>query len=138
MHDVKSPKMTNMNLTAMLSDEAILAELGRRLADRRIARELTQADVAERAGIGKRTLERIEAGGSSQLSNLVRVLRALELMEELDQLVPLPSSSPMALLKTREGQRKRASSKRRRMRADFEERSPSGRTGSEWTWGDEA
>ena len=133
-----SPKMTTMKLTATLSDDAILGELGRRLAQRRIALELTQADVAERAGISKRTLERIEAGGSSQLTNLVRVLRALELMEELDRLVPLPTASPMALLEARGRHRKRASSKRRRQRAELEKRARSDRTAGDWAWGDEA
>lgn len=99
--------------------------------------ELTQAEVAERAGIGKRTLERIEAGGSSQVSNLVRVLRALELMAELDQLVPPPALSPMALLRTQGRQRRRASPKRRRGRGDSVGRPPGGQDGGEWAWGDE-
>lgn len=121
----------------MLSDDAILGEIGHRLKHRRIAMEHTQADVAERAGIGKRTLERIESGGSSQVSSLVRVLRVLDLMEGLERLIPQPSTSPMALLKTQGGQRKRASCKRRRYQAAIEDGSTSGRSGSVWTWGDE-
>ena len=129
--------MTSMKLTPTLSDDTILGEIGRRLRHRRIDMELTQADVAERAGIGKRTLERIESGGSSQISSLVRVLRVLDLMEGLDHLVPLPSTSPMALLKAQGGQRKRASSKRRQRRAEVEDRSMTNDAGPGWTWGDE-
>ncbi len=44
-----------------MNDDAVLAELGRALAERRIGIGLTQAALAEQAGIGKRTVERIEA-----------------------------------------------------------------------------
>ena len=58
------------------SDAAILKELGDRLARRRLRENLTQAKLAHEAGISKRTLIRLESGESSQLANLIRVLRA--------------------------------------------------------------
>ena len=64
-----------MKITGLLTDDAVLAELGARIAARRLELQLTQAAVAEQAGIAKRTLERIEAGQTSQLTTLVRVLR---------------------------------------------------------------
>ena len=51
-----------MKISQLLADEAILAELGKRITRRRLDLELTQAAVAEQAGIAKRTLERVEAG----------------------------------------------------------------------------
>ncbi len=51
-----------MKITGLLTDEAVLAELGARIAGRRVELQLTQAAVAEQAGIAKRTLERMEAG----------------------------------------------------------------------------
>jgi len=68
-----------MELTKLLSDEAILSELGERLSRSRLDLQLTQAEVAEQAGIAKRTLERMEAGHSSQLSSLIRVPRTTAL-----------------------------------------------------------
>ena len=59
-----------MKITAALTDDAVLAELGARIAARRIDLQLTQAAVAEQAGIAKRTLERMEAGKTSELSTL--------------------------------------------------------------------
>jgi transcriptional regulator with XRE-family HTH domain len=88
-----------MNISPVLSDDAVLAELGRRLAQRRLAFRLSQAELAEQAGVGKRTVERIEAGHSAQLTNLIRLLRVLELMPALDAMIPPETVRPMTLLK---------------------------------------
>ena len=101
-----------MTITNLLTDDAVLAELGARIAARRIDLQLTQADVAEQAGIAKRTLERMEAGHSSQLSSLVRVLRVLEALPGLDHLVPPIGPRPMDLLKRKGTKLQRASRKR--------------------------
>jgi putative transcriptional regulator len=94
------------------TDDVILAELGRRLTAARLARNLKQDELAERAGLSKRTLERLETGHSVQLSNFIRALRGLGLLENLDQLVPDAMPSPLAQLKLRKKQRHRASSPR--------------------------
>ena len=88
-----------MNLNSSLSDEAVLAELGRRVVQLRVGLSWTQAELAERSGIGKRTVERLENGESVQALALVRVFRALGLLEPLDALLPETSVSPMELLK---------------------------------------
>jgi DNA-binding XRE family transcriptional regulator len=53
-----------MKISSQLSDESLLKELGGRLAAARIVRNLTQAALAEQAGVSKRTVERLESGGS--------------------------------------------------------------------------
>ncbi len=112
-------------MTNALSDEALLAELGSRISRRRIAARLTQSQVAKEAGISKRTVERIENGASAQLSSLIRLLRALDLVAGLEALVPAERPSPMELLRNRGKRRVRAS----------------GTRGSEdvpdWAWGDD-
>jgi DNA-binding XRE family transcriptional regulator len=119
--------MTTMNQESYMGDEAILIELGRRLAERRIREGWTQAELAKQAGIGKRTLERIEAGNSCQTSVLVRVLRILGLEKELAGIIPKAGPSPMELWKMKGKERKRASSKTR-----------AGTQEKKWNWGDEA
>ena len=80
-----------------LNDDAILKELGQRLTQRRIELTLSQQDLAEQAGIGKRALERLEAGSSIQISNFVRILRKLELLDALGALIPETGPRPMDL-----------------------------------------
>jgi hypothetical protein len=87
-----------MKLTPELTDAAVLAELGARLARRRIDATLTQALLAER----------LESGRSTDFSMLVRVLRALKLTEGLDALIADAPQSPIALLKQKGRERKRA------------------------------
>lgn len=116
-----------MAKTEHMSDSAALAELGERLARHRLQRNLTQDELAKEAGVSKRTIARLEAGESTQLTNLIRVLRALGLLTTLDALVPPPIPSPLEQLRTKERLRKRASP-----RASEE---PSSQ--EEWVWGDE-
>lgn len=105
-----------------LSDAAIMAELGSRLSARRLARNTTQAALAKEAGVSKRTLERIEAGHSAQLTSFIRVLRALDLVDALQAAIPPARPGPMDLLKNAGQPPQRASGK-----ADA--------SGREWTWG---
>ena len=112
------------------SDEAILNELGKRLAQRRIARQLSQAALAAEAGVAKRTVERIEAGESVQLVTLMRLCRVLDLLDGLDQWLPESVPSPMALLKEkRAGKGKQRTSARRTAVVKRIPEKP-------WIWGD--
>jgi transcriptional regulator with XRE-family HTH domain len=102
-----------MRIISELTDIAVLREIGERLERRRIDARLTQAELAEEAGISKRTVERIEAGHSADFVLLVRALRVLKLFEALDQLVPDLPQSPLMLLKSRGRTRKRVGHSRR-------------------------
>ena len=118
-----------MKITGHLSDEAILREMGSRLAAARLARNLTQAALAQEAGVSKRTVERLESGEvAARLSGLVRVCRGLGMMDRLDALVPSPTVSPIEQLKLAGHRPKRASGRRRS--------DTSAKRG--WTWGDES
>lgn len=115
-----------MKISRLLTDEAILTELGGRIAARRLELQRTQAEVAEQAGIAKRTLERIEAGHSAQLSSLVRILRVLDALPGLDTAIPEAGPRPMELLQRKGKPRQRASGRR-----------SSERTEKPWSWDDE-
>ncbi|MGB5306663.1 MAG: helix-turn-helix domain-containing protein [Gammaproteobacteria bacterium] len=116
-----------MKITELLTDDAILAEIGTRVARRRLDLQLTQADLAEQAGIAKRTVERIEAGASAQMSSIIRILRVLDLLPGLEQLLPAAGTRPMDLLKRKGKVRQRASSRRRAEHSD-----------KPWSWDDDA
>ncbi len=99
-----------MNITVRMTDQAILQELGERVARARIDRNLTQAALAEQSGVAKRTIERLESGESAtQLSGFLRVCRTLGLLDRFELLLPEPLPSPMAQLKQQGRKRQRAS-----------------------------
>ena len=108
------------------SDDAALEALGRRLARHRLNRNLTQAALAAQAGVSTPTVQRIEQGHSSQAANLVRILRVLGLLHNLDALVPEPPLSPIQQARARGRIRQRASSS-----------SGKPETPGDWSWGDE-
>jgi putative transcriptional regulator len=74
------------------SDEATLKELGSRMAQYRLNQNQTQDTLAQEAGVSKRTIHRVEHGCSTQASNLIRILRALRLLENLEALIPEPDT----------------------------------------------
>lgn len=114
-----------MKIAAQLSDEGILRELGERLTGVRLERNLTQAALAEQAGVSKRAVERLELGEvAMRLSGFVRVCRALGLVERLDALIPEPMLSPIAKLKLKGRERRRASGKKTAVSVP-----------KKWTWG---
>jgi transcriptional regulator with XRE-family HTH domain len=88
-----------LKITPELTDAAVLRELGDRFARRRIDAGWTQSELADEAGVSKRTVERIEAGRSTDFAMLLRALRALKLSDALDQLLPDSGPGPLALLK---------------------------------------
>lgn len=120
-----------MKIQNAKTDEAALAELGRRIARRRIALRLNQAELAEQSGVGKRTVERIEAGESCQLTSWLRVLRVLELLPALDAMIEEERPRPMALLQHGEKQPKR-------VRKRAAEQDQVGEDGAAWRWGNES
>ncbi len=114
-----------MKFDNLLSDDAALAEIGRRIADARLAKGMTQARFAEAVGVSKRTVERLESGESIQLGNLIRCLRGLDKVEGLERLLPETPVNPIELLGRRRNRRRRARG------------SGATRTPMPWTWGDE-
>ena len=114
-----------------LTDHALLTELGKRLCRARLRRNMTQAELAHEAGLSKRTIERIEAGHSTQMANFLRVCRALDLLASIDLWIPEPQPSPVELLKLKHKERQRASS-RRQPEVVRQKPAPDA-----WTWGDD-
>lgn len=97
-----------MEFTNSLSDSAVLRLLGERISTHRLNKNLTQAQLAKEAGVSHSTLTRMEAGDASNTTNLIRVLRALGILENLDLVVPEPTVSPIQQLKLAGKVRQRA------------------------------
>ena len=116
-----------MKIMKQATDEAILSELGGRLAKARLERNLTQSQLAAQAGVSKNTVQRLESGSvATQLSGFIRVCRVLDVIDRFDLLVPEPIPSPVEQLKLQGRKRQRASTRRKAK--------PSSK---KWQWGDE-
>jgi len=117
-----------MRFSDLDTDEAVLKELGQRLRRTRLEANLSQAEVAEQAGVSRYTIGRIEEGDSVQLSNLFRVLRFLGLLDGLEELIPEAVTSPIDAVRRRGRRRRRASGSRSKGEA-IPRLEP-------WRWGD--
>lgn len=111
-------------ITPEQSDKAILEALGHRLQRHRLNRNISQEDLAREAGVGVNTVYRIERGQSAQLSSLIRILRVLDLISNMELLIPAPPVSPIAQARLGRQVRKRAS----RQATEEQAEEP-------WSWG---
>ena len=91
-----------MKFDVMMTEEEALRETGRRLAQIRLSRNMTQAELAQRSGVSKRSLERLESGaGGLRLDVFFAVCGALSLMQGFETLVPEVQLSPQDILSRR-------------------------------------
>ncbi len=98
-----------MNLNNM-SHTAISLELGQRLKRARLNVDITQAELAQRTGLNRRTILNAEKG-KVQLENFIVILAALDLTDQLNMFLPDQLLSPLQLAKLKGRERKRASRK---------------------------
>lgn len=99
-----------------LNDHQVVAQLGQELRRMRLERNLTQAEVADRAGLDRTTVVQLEAGRAATLLTVVQVLRAIGQLPLLDAFHQVPQPTPYMLVEAQEQylkkQRKRASRKK--------------------------
>lgn len=94
-----------------MNTEQALIEIGERVRRQRLNRNLSQKEIAGKAGIGLRSVARLEDGQGSTLANLIRVLNALDALESLDAFLPVPEISPIQMAKLQGKVRRKASRK---------------------------
>ena len=93
---------------ATATSHGLEIELGRRLAKIRLARNVTQTALAAEAGIGLRTLGRLETGHSATLDSFLRIAIALGLGDDLLRAIPSHEIRPIERVSSRRLERKRA------------------------------
>lgn len=96
-----------------MSPAAIAEELGNRLKQTRLNADLTQAELASRTGLNRRTILNAEKG-NVQLKNLVAILVSLDMADQLNLFLPVQEISPLQLAKLKGQKRQRASKSRKR------------------------
>ena len=83
------------NITGMSNSEIIM-ELGRRFKEYRLSYQLTQKEVAEKAGISLITVRQFENGKAYNITmgTFLALLRVLDCLEQVNGLLPeIPISS---------------------------------------------
>ncbi len=85
----------------MADSEDLERTLGRNVRALRVAKSLTQAELASRANVSLGALKHLEQGAGATVGTLVKVLRALEAEQWIDSLGPVrPPFNPLDLLAT--------------------------------------
>jgi len=81
------------------SGSDIIRKLGKRFSDYRKRMEFTQKDVAAKSGISVFTISSFENGSSTgiTLTSFLKLLRAIDILEEVEKLLPDLPESPRAL-----------------------------------------
>lgn len=95
-----------MSFQAM-TDRAIAAEIGTRIEQMRLEKNLTQQQVADAVGLSRVSYGKL-VRGQGKFTNVIAVLRALDALELVEQFVPEVGFSPMELLKLKGKHRQRA------------------------------
>ena len=110
------------NVTETATSHWLMKEVGYRLSKVRLSRNITQDSLAQSAGIGLRTLRRLEHGESSTLDSFLRVVIALGYTDDLLGIFPVHDIRPIERMESKRKVRKRARPS---------EAKPADRT---WTW----
>jgi len=90
------------------SNPAILREIAMRLKRRRLNINMSQQELADRAGISRNTVSYIERGESFGVLTLIQILRALNALDGIDSFLPDPGISPLQLARMKGQERRRA------------------------------
>ena len=95
---------------AAMTDDVLVAIVGKFIKHHRILQQKTQSAVAEAADISRSTLSLLERGENVSLSTLIQVLRVLDLLYILDVFDVHDEISPIAYAKMKKyTQRQRVS-----------------------------
>ena len=112
--------------TERVNSEAIERDVCKKLERIRLLKNISQAKLAEAAGVSRRTISRMENGEGISLDTFIRVMQALNLTDHLTAMLPNPEIRPIERVGRKgKGERKNASSPRTPKKT------------KKWEWGSE-
>jgi transcriptional regulator with XRE-family HTH domain len=84
-----------------LSGSDIIRQLGKRFRDYRKRMDYTQQEVAAKSGLSIFTISSFENGSSTgiTLASFVKLLRAIDYLDEIEKLLPILPESPRKLFR---------------------------------------
>lgn len=124
----------NTILNSNMSNTAILAELGNRLKNLRLSRNKDQQQFSYESGVSLRTLSRLENGHSISFESVLKIIRALDLIERLDLLLPSTEVSPVQQTKSKNSKQRQRASRRREKPATAQQTSTDNSASEQKAW----
>ena len=106
------------------TSQAILNELARRVKNYRLDMELSQAEFARKAGVSLRSIVNFESGADVKFSNFIKILKALEIADNLEVLIPDVTKRPSFFLESKKHKQRARKNKKAEESSGFK-------------WGDE-
>ena len=88
-----------------------IKELGKKIKLYRISKEMSQQDLADKTGVSKRSLSRLEQGESVNVDSLFKILLGLDLGDNIELLVPDQTRRPSYYLEKTDDRQKRVRKK---------------------------
>lgn len=89
------------------SNLMILKDVGLRIKEYRIRQCLQQKELAENSGVSLDTVSRLEQGKNISFDKLLRILRELDMLENIEEFIPEPPLSPLLMKKLQGKQKQR-------------------------------
>ena len=111
-----------MRINKDLREEFILKEISQRAKQHRINYPMTQAELAEKSMVSLSTIMRFEKGEDISFLKVIRILKALDLENNFNELIPDYSEKPSFYMD------KNANKQRARRKSEKK---------NGWEWGDE-
>lgn len=94
-----------------MTDNAIAEDIGNRLRELRLNRNYSQQEICNMTGLSIKAILNAEKG-KSNIVTYIKILRALNCLDHLENFIPKPGISPMQMVKLSNNKRIRASRQR--------------------------
>lgn len=95
-----------------LSDREIAEDIGKKLKEMRLKKNMTRAELGSASGIHEKTIGDAENGKNITMITLISMLRGLSALNLLDSLIEEEGISPAALFRDKGRVRRRATGSR--------------------------
>lgn len=96
-----------------MTNTRIEIEVGERLKKLRLEYNITQNDLAQKTGLSRVSISKIERGMGVNLSSLIEIMRGLRVLENIAYLIPEQEISPIEMIRLKnKTKKKRASTKK--------------------------
>lgn len=82
-----------------MNDEEILKQIGVKLKELRVERNMKQKELSERSGLSMFSISQIETGHNTSILSLVQILKALDRMDMLEPFLKAKEVDPELLAK---------------------------------------